>query len=685
MATVTRLKPSIGYYGYASNGSYSNAGTHLYVGGLYGSTNYVYRSRLTFPPLSSVADTGGSRIVITKAVLHLCLNDGGPVNATAGSSSSSAWGAALAGTGTAYISAYTDSSAAWKSIDVSSCADAIAEYASNWYMHISGDAIATSDLPRFNGAKSSSAPYLELTWEYAANTIASNQSTATLGRSITFTITPEVSGEYHELTYSIGDASGTITSYGGNTVYWTPPVSLASEMPNSDFGMIAIRMTAYTSAGVKLRTELYYQSVTIPASVAPVIPSDGLTVALANGLSGYGLAGKSHVTVTPRIDMNSAYGSTLASVIATIEIGGTAQTIQWTALNESGAGVFVGAAVDGAVFATNGTALITLTATDSRGVSATASRSITVCAYSPPVISDFTIERYEVVYDANEEVSGYQASDLGGYIWVNMTASVSSIIPAGYQLNALRWTITAENLETHDIVTASGSAALSANIAQDRTIFPNPVGEGESWQYTLAVSDNAGSSVLQYDTIAPGRANLSLAPDKYGVAVGMIAGGTKAAPKFEVAETYESHFYGGIFGADGRRLDARSIQVHEFADAELSANGWQIWAADHRPRVTRVGDVVTLSGAVQPVASIAGGSTRVTLFTLPDWAWPMMRMLYVFPGSGTNIYNLRINWDGPVEFYGHRSGSSYANLAAGVSIFFSATWIAADAIEAQTT
>ena len=82
MATTTKLVALNGFYGNSGNGSYTNsAASQMYVG-KYGAQ--TFRSRMTFPALGGVANIGNSRIAVTKAVLHIRRNDGGPANVTAG-------------------------------------------------------------------------------------------------------------------------------------------------------------------------------------------------------------------------------------------------------------------------------------------------------------------------------------------------------------------------------------------------------------------------------------------------------------------------------------------------------------------------------------------------------------------------------------------------------------------------
>ena len=664
MATTSKLIGLNGFYGYDS---YSNsAANHLYIGKQ--STTYNYRSRLTFKPLSSIAAIGSSRIRVTKVLLYIRRNDGGPTTITVGCSSSGSWGASLKATKSASIAATTQ----WYSIDITNMASAIGAFTSNWYLHFTGN----SPRLRCNGTASDYIPYIKVTWEYVAATISSDSDEAELGSTVNFTIVPEVSGETHTLTYSLGDASGTIATKAGDAIPWTPPLSLATAIPDAESGQALIQMTVYNSAGAVIRTEVYYQTVTVPESVAPVIPSDGLAISLVRGLSWCALAGETSLSIVPKVDMTGAMGATIKALSATVTNGDSAQTIAWTALSED-AGVFTGAAAQTAALASAGTAEVVLTATDSRGRSASRSASVTVCEYSRPVVALFAVERYEPVYDENEQISGYQASDLGGYVWVNLQAAVSEIAPDGVQLNSLSWEIR-ETLENGAVNVYTGSGAQSVSLVQDRSVIPGAVGQGETRQYALTVTDSAGFTAVQYDAVAPGRANLSLAASKYGVGVGCIARGTQENPLFECA--YPAQFGEGIFGHGGLRVDA-AAKAYAVPDSDI-ASGFAVYADAWRPIVARAGALVTITGIMKASVATASASGIYTLFTLPEWARPAQDVHALMQGSSTNLYWLRITAAGAVMVQRYRNSASNAVIPAGAQLTMHAAWIAADAITA---
>jgi len=566
----------------------------------------------------------------------------------------------------------------WYAVDITALAQAVESYRSNWFVHISG---GTPEV-RLNGTGKSTRPYIEVEWEYAAATITGDKSSVPLGEAVTFTITPEVSGETHTLSYALGSVGGTIAEGAGNSVAWTPPESLAAEMPDSDAASIRIAMAAYDSSGALLRREIYYQTVTVPSSMRPTVSATG--AALSGGLSGYGLRGRTKISLRPVVDMNSAYGAQLVSVTAAVTGG---QSVKWTEFSES-TGEYAGrftcdSVLTGAITAA-GEVRVDVTATDSRGRSMTLYRTFTFCDYSLPVITDFSVTRMEPSYDENEQIAGYAPGDMGDRLAVTLTAEAAQVMPGSAQLNRLSYSITGVNDETGE--TVSGAAVSGATDASGRRIqlslnmdvFPGTFGGDESWTFTATVTDTAGGSAAGYSAVAEAHAAFSISPDKRGFAVGMIATGEKQNPRFEVAEDYDALFYGGVRGADGWRLD-RPFSMELLSDGS-NAN-FAAYNASLTPRISRVGPLVFMDGFVRNVAALAAGFDEV-LLTLPEVFRPAVDVSLLQQGSNGAVWWLRINANGDVHICRYRSSwSGYDAIESGVYRQFplSACWIAADA------
>ena len=602
MATTTKLTASNGFYGHSGKGSYTNsAANHLYAGKSSGTSNY--RSRMTFPSLRSKAGIGESRIAVTKIVLYVYRNDGGPTTVTAGASAASAWNASRAGTGSAKIAA----SSGWKSIDLTACAEAVAGYTGNWYLHLTG---STDHRIRFDGTGSSHKPYIEVTWEYVAATIKSDSDSVELGKSVTLTITPEPEDSRFTLKYGIGDASGVIvenTDRTSVTVAFSP--SLATEISDDKTGTVDIRMTVYDQSGAVRRTERFPLLVKVPPTVVPAFADIG--TALLDGLSGYALTGKSSLSLAPVLDMNDAYGAVPAVVTAKIVNGASEQSLTWTEFTETAPGMFACKEQKSAVLTEAGAVRVTLDAEDSRGMHCAARGSWTVCGYAPPVIESFSAQRYSVVLNADEEEDGYEADDLGGHVWVNAVATVSEVAPDGEQLNALTWKIEAVNPATGEVETVEDTSGQSLSMINSRGIFPDAVSEGDTLNYTLTVTDSAGAAAVQYAAVQPGWANFALAASKRGAAFGGIPHGTAENPMLE--SWYPGYFYNGIHGVNryiegevdtgGKWIDGKTIYRRVFTSDVPAKNATDIFM------IANLGTVIALRGMI----TMADTGTQVPL------------------------------------------------------------------------
>ena len=551
MATTTIITSIATKYGTKSYGTLGS----VYVGA-------GYRTRITFPAVRGNAAIGDANIVISKVLLHMRRNDGGATNIVAGCSTNSAWGAAVDASAGGTIPASTG----WHTIDITACAQHLLEYGGNWHLHIWGN----STRVRCNGAGSGSDPYISIVWEYAASTITTGTEKSALGQPINFAITKQSGEAKYALSYSFGNESGNIGETTGSSITWTPPLTFATEIPNAESGEMRVTMRVYDASGKQLRSEVLFVTVTVPESAQVKFQNNAFTVSTVNGLV-YGnasaaLTGKSSFRITPVLDITNAYGASIASLKAQIDNGGSIQTIEWASLTETDAGIFKGNALETAVQQKSGTAKITLTATDTRGREVTSVRTFNVYAYANPAISEFSVERYEPVYDANEQISGYAPSDVGENVWVTLSASCTNVIAGGASRNFLAWKITAKASDGTETV-YSGSADQSVNIVNDRAVITAVIPAANAVEYTAEVSDTAGYKANQYDSVAAGRANFALAGSKFGASFGCMPKGTEYRPMLESA--YPIYAYAGIDGVTnyvegevntgGRWIDGRPI------------------------------------------------------------------------------------------------------------------------------
>lgn len=240
---------------------------------------------------------------------------------------------------------------------------------------------------------------LEVDWQEPATQPSLSAAIVEMGKSVTIN-TPAVNSAYrHTLRYAFGGASGTIATGIASSVSWTPPVSLAIQIPSATAGSGTIYCDTY-SGSTLLGTKSVSITLTVPGSV---VPSAGtLSAALAEDTSGTGLyvkgMGKAKLTLS---GASGAYGSSINSY--TITGGG------WTATN--------GALTTGTL-ASAGNITFTVTVTDSRGRKASTTRAINVIDYTKPGVAVCDVYRCDA--DGNRKKAGT-------YFAVEINASYSAI------------------------------------------------------------------------------------------------------------------------------------------------------------------------------------------------------------------------------------------------------------------
>lgn len=285
---------------------------------------------------------------------------------------------------------------------------------------------------------------LEVDWQEPATQPSLSVSTVEMGKSVTIN-TPAVNSAYrHTLRYAFGGASGTIATGIASSVSWTPPVSLANQIPSATAGSGTIYCDTY-SGSTLLGTKSVSITLTVPGSV---VPSAGtLSAALAEDTSGTGLyvkgMGKAKLTLS---GASGAYGSSITSY--TITGGG------WTATN--------GALTTGTL-ASAGNITFTATVTDSRGRKASTTRTISVIDYVKPGVAVCDVYRCDA--DGNRKKAGT-------YFAVEINASYSAItgntlsITARYKKQSESSYGTATNV-TNNGKTVIGGGNIGASTTYD--------------------------------------------------------------------------------------------------------------------------------------------------------------------------------------------------------------------------
>lgn len=208
-------------------------------------------------------------------------------------------------------------------------------------------------------------------------------SNGTLGTAQTIKITEYSSGFKHKLKYECGTASGWIignsdTASSTLSKSWTPPLSLAKQDTTSGDCAVNIKFTLTTyNGGSKVGdSKTYTKTFKMPSSIKPTVPT--ITVSdTTNYKSTYGnyVQNKSKIKVVG--SASGSYGSTIKSYTVTIDGNKVTHAEPFTS-------------------SYSGTRTIKVVATDSRGRTNSATKTITVLAYSKPSFASFSAVRDDI-------------------------------------------------------------------------------------------------------------------------------------------------------------------------------------------------------------------------------------------------------------------------------------------------
>ena len=300
-----------------------------------------------------------------------------------------------------------------------------------------------------------------------ATTPTVNDSDIDLGTSITISMPRATSSFTHTLRYAFGKTSGTIGSGLGTSKTWTPPLSLASQIPNTTSGKLTIYCDTYNGS-TKIGTKSLTITVRVPSSVIPTISSVAVTDTNSTQYEKMGgvVKGKSKLSV--KITASGSYGSTISSYSTT-----------------GGGKTYAGASFTVSNITSAGTLTFTVTVKDSRGRSAKTTKSITVVDYENPVITKFTVIRADSDGTPNDEGSSLLISY--GF----------NIAPVNNK-NDKSFTISMKSADSDSFITLLTGSEYSA----DTTLIPEGI-VNPDMTYTIRLKISDYFKSITHDIEAP--------------------------------------------------------------------------------------------------------------------------------------------------------------------------------------
>lgn len=270
-----------------------------------------------------------------------------------------------------------------------------------------------------------------------ASTISSvtGSVSVTGSNAVTVEISRKSSSFTHTVVFSLGSYSKTTTGVGTSTSYAIPQ-SWLNAIPNATSGTAKVTVTTY-SGSTKIGAAVSKTfSVTVPASVVPTISAATLTEAVSGLAAKFGGYVQNKSKITVKITAAGTLSSTIKAYKTTIQ----------------GAN-FTAASFTSGILTKSGTSNVTITVTDSRGRTASTTRSITVAAYAAPKITSF--QGFRCLADGTENYEGT-------YLNAKVSFSISSV----GSKNDKNYTIEyrPKNTETWTALTSGSVYALNTNV-----------------------------------------------------------------------------------------------------------------------------------------------------------------------------------------------------------------------------
>lgn len=320
-----------------------------------------------------------------------------------------------------------------------------------------------------------------------------NDMTGTLGSAMTININRKNSAFKHTVKYNFGSLSGTIATNVDTSVSWTPPLNLATAMPNktSDWGNITVETYSGSS---KIGSATCRLTLNVPDSVKPTLGSITLTDSNATVKNLLNTANTfAQVMSNVKVTFNSAsgaYGSTISSYRA--EIVGKNQS---TNSNNGSLGMMN----------FNGTVTIRATVTDSRGRTSNAvDVKATVINYFTPQIS-FTLQR-----------SGSSSTTLT----VTRNARIAPLTVGGKQKNKMIVSFKYKEHSATNYTTDTGSAGGTWTTIDNLTNSSANLAATFSTLKTYDIIGKVEDAFTSYEfkaTVGTEKFPLAIRPDRIGL------------------------------------------------------------------------------------------------------------------------------------------------------------------------
>lgn len=336
-----------------------------------------------------------------------------------------------------------------------------------------------------------------------ASTFNSVTNSVALGGTATIKITAKSSSFYHKATWTCGSASATqnlgkVDTTSQKSYTYTIPTGWSAQMPSSTSKTASVKIQTYsdssynTSIGSAITKNF---TVTVPNN-STYNPTVSLTTTLGNatrlGSSTY-VQGKTKVTL-------SATGGAKANAKIKSYVFKRASTTLKTVTSTSTS------ASTSETTNTTGSVTYSVTITDSRGRTATASKTITVNAYSNPTL---TINNY---YRSDQD--GTKNTTSGTYFYIKATFSSTTAGGNSITASTVKYKLPSDSSWRDSANLTSGTGVVLGN---------GTIDTDKNYDVYVSITDKVGTVVSKKLTIPTIFVTMDFKAGGTGVAIGKIA------------------------------------------------------------------------------------------------------------------------------------------------------------------
>lgn len=351
-----------------------------------------------------------------------------------------------------------------------------------------------------------------------ASSISSVTSSVSVNgtNEVAVSITRASSSFTHTVVFSFGTYSKTTTGVGTSTSY-AIPTSWLNAIPNATSGTAKVTVTTYSGSTKIGNASSRNFTLTVPSTVVPTISSVTLTEAVSGLAAQFGGYVQNKSKIAVKITAAGALSSTIKTYKTSIQ-GAT----------------LTGASVTSGLLTKSGTSTVTITVTDSRGRTASTTRSITVTAYAAPKITSF--QGYRCLANGTENYEGT-------YLSAAVNFSISPVGDKNTKSYKLEYKL--QSATSWTALTSGSVYALNSTIVSSSGLF----GVDNTFDIRLSVTDYFGTVTSTFD-LPTAFTLLDFNKSGKGIAFGKVS---EVADGMEIdlpMHVYKYMYMGGIKKSD---------------------------------------------------------------------------------------------------------------------------------------